>query len=241
MEGSPGSPVEKASSGLPVVDGPVRVLIVDAHAMFAQGLARILADEPDILPVGTAQTIQEALLLARAHRPNLVLIDVDLPDQDAVAGIAELHNLLPDVSVVVLTATESPELAKAAALAGTRGYISKHRSVERLLAVIRQAATGRMVVMDEVVPSLSSTGKPDRIIAQPGLRSWQKLTPRELETLAVLASGMTAAQAGVVLHISPLTVRSHVKGILSKLGVRSTLEAVTVAVRHGLIDLGRSA
>jgi DNA-binding NarL/FixJ family response regulator len=221
--------------------GEVSVLIVDSHLMFAEGLARVLAEEPDIRPLGAVARIDAALAIAREEPPDLVLIDVDLSGEDALAGVRTFRTELPEIGVLVLTSTDSPELVASAMRAGVRGYVSKHRHIDRLVALIREAASGEMVLTDETVPALLGR----RGVASHGdeevRRAFSRLTPREMETLAAFAAGRTTVETAAALHISPLTVRSHAKGILSKLGVHSKLEAVTLAFRHGLIDLDRSA
>ena len=220
---------------------PIRILIVDGHVMFEQGLARVLADEPDLLPVAAARTIEAAASLARDMEPDLVLIDVELPGEDAIAGIGRLRDAAPGVGVLVLGATDDPDLLVAAIRAGARASISTRWSVERLITIVRQAATGgRVPTGEEADVGPAGRGPSPREEAAVG-RGFAHLTPRELETLAALAAGSSTAMTAATLHISPLTVRSHVKSILHKLRVHSKLEAVTFAIRNGLIDLDRSA
>lgn len=225
----------------PRLPGEVSVLILDGHLMFAEGLARVLAAEPGIRPVGAVAGIDAALAIAREKSPDLVLIDAELSGDDALAGVKEFRSQLPDVGVLVLTSTDSPDLLASAMLAGVRGFVSKHRHIDRLVALIRQAGSGDMILTDESVPALLGRRKPVAYGDEEVRHAFARLTPREMETLVAFAAGRTTAQTAAALHISPLTVRSHAKGILSKLGVHSKLEAVTLAIRHGLIDLDRSA
>jgi DNA-binding NarL/FixJ family response regulator len=233
--------VEDARLLPPPLAGEVSVLIVDDHLMFAEGLARVLADEPDIRPVGAVAGIDAALAIAREVVPDLVLIDVELSGEDALAGVMAFRTELPRIGVLVLTSTDSPELLSSAIRAGVRGYVSKYRHIDRLVALIRQAASGEMVLTDETVPALLGRRKAASHGEEDVRRAFGRLTPREMETLTSFAAGRTTAETAAALHISPLTVRSHAKGILSKLGVHSKLEAVTLAIRHGLIDMDRSA
>jgi DNA-binding NarL/FixJ family response regulator len=233
--------IEEAGPVPPRLAGEVSVLIVDGHLMFAEGLARVLAAEPDIRPVGAVAGIDDALEIARAEGPDLVLIDAGLSGGEMLAGVRAFRAELPEIGVLVLTSSDNPELLASAIRAGVRGYVSKHRHIDRLVALIRQAASGQMVFTDESVPALLGRRKAPVHGDDDVCRAFARLTPREMETLAAFAAGRTTVEAAATLHISPLTVRSHAKGILSKLGVHSKLEAVTLAIRHGLIDLDRSA
>jgi DNA-binding NarL/FixJ family response regulator len=213
-------------------------LVVDGHLMFAEGLARVLSDEPDIHPVGAVADVGDGLELAHELAPDLVLLGVEPGTEDALLQLKTIRTELPEAGVVVLTSMHDPEFAAAALRAGVRGFVSKHRPIDKLVTLIRQAAAGEMVLTEETVPALLRR-RPVR--DDDVQRAFDRLTPREMETLSVLASGRTTTESAAVLHISPLTVRSHVKQILSKLGVHSKLEAVTLALRHGVIDLDRSA
>jgi DNA-binding NarL/FixJ family response regulator len=224
------------SSGAP----PVRVLLVDDHQMFTQALAGLLAGEPGIQPVGAAGTVDEALELLQRTEPDVVLMDLELPGRSGIEGTREVRRLRPEAAVVIVTARDDPELITEAIRAGARGFVLKTRAVTDLVSIIRQASTGGMVLSAADIPHVVAQlqfARAERTHAD----ALSRLTARELEILREVAEGRSTAETADTLHISVLTVRSHVKSILSKLNVHSKLEAVTYAIRHGLIEVSRPA
>jgi DNA-binding NarL/FixJ family response regulator len=220
-------------------DRPIRVALADAHRMFTQALHGLLAREPGIHPVGAAASVEEALELAARTEPDVVLMDVDLPGAAGVDATAELARRRPETAVVIVTSRDDPSLVAEAMGAGARGFVLKTRAVEDLVAIIRQAATvggiGRGVAVAHAPgasPFARSRHRPEGGIP---------LTSREMDVLRELASGRSTEQIADALFISVLTVRSHVKSILAKLGAHSKLEAVTFAIHRGLVDASRPA
>jgi DNA-binding NarL/FixJ family response regulator len=219
---------------------PVRVLLVDDHQMFTQALGGLLAGEPGIVPVGAAGTVDEALELLERTAPDVVLMDLELPGRSGIDGTREVRRLRPEAAVVIVTARDDPELITAAIRAGARGFVLKTRAVTDLVSIIRQASAGGMVLSAADIPQV--IGKLQFARAErTHLNTLSHLTAREIEILTELAGGRSTAQTAEALHISVLTVRSHVKSILSKLNVHSKLEAVTYAIRHGVIEVSRPA
>jgi DNA-binding NarL/FixJ family response regulator len=222
---------------------PIRILIGDAHAMFAQGLARLLDDEPDLRAVGYARTMEATIALAEGTTPDLVLLDIELHRHASDGGIASLRNAAPLAGVLLLTTSDPHEVIPEATSAGAWGVVSKRSDIGLLVEDIHRAAAGEPPA-DREDPSVALRVRPERRPRQSrsGLGDDALgLTPRETEILSALASGRGTLEVAASLHISPLTVRSHVKSILSKLGVHSKLEAVTLAIRTGLIRLDRTA
>jgi len=222
---------------------PIRILIVDAHAMFAQGLARLLDDEPDLRSVGFARTIEEATGIAERTEPGLVLLDIELHRREASGGVGVMRTAAPAAEILLLTTAEPAGLRAEAIEAGAGGIVSKRSDVGLLIAGIRGAAAGDPALASAAPPatlkrrgSNGSSGRSSEPAAGPAA-----LTARELEILTALASGLSTVEVARALHISPLTVRSHVKNILFKLGVHSKLEAVTLAIRGGLVRVDRTA
>ena len=220
--------------------GPgIRIVLVDAHRMFTQALHRLLAAEPGIEPVGAAASVEDALDLVERVRPDVVLMDLDLPDPGGIHATRELCRRHPRTAVVIVTSRADPDQLAEAIRAGARGSVVKTRAVEDLLAVVRQAASGATAVRDTGVPHARAPfGAPQRPRPLEGAGA---LTGREMDVLRELASGRSTEQIADSLFISVLTVRSHVKSILAKLGVHSKLEAVTYAIHHGLVDVSRPA
>jgi DNA-binding NarL/FixJ family response regulator len=224
----------------PVPDATTRVLVVDDHEVFSDAVAMLLERQPDVRLVGAARSADEAIRLielAANGRPDVVLMDIDLPGIDGIQATRRIRELSPDAKVVMLTAMQDPEVIADALAAGACGYVPKTRAVEELMDVVRRAAAGEFVMPERhlgpVVQQLrSAQGRPGDA---PVLG---RLTARETEILRSIAAGDSTTEVADALGISALTVQSHVKSILAKLGVHSKIEAVTLAWRSGLAPYG---
>jgi DNA-binding NarL/FixJ family response regulator len=228
------------------VSEPIRVMIVDDHRLFSQALELLLRGEDDIKVVGTAATGEEALDLVRDVPVDVALVDIDLPGMDGIAVNARLRESHPDVRVVVITAFQQPNVIARAVRAGASGYVMKTDLADTLVAAIGMAMSGSMVLpAGRLAPSLSSLARSDEPedeerthprSAGGAERSAGVLSEREVEILQALASGWTTMEVADGLAISAHTVRTHVKRILAKLDARTKAEAVSRAVRLGLIS-----
>jgi DNA-binding NarL/FixJ family response regulator len=209
-----------------------RVLVVDDHEVFSEALEAFLRHQADIRLVGSARDADEAMALLEKE-PNVVLLDLDMPGIDGIEATRRIRNAAPDVKVVMLTGVDHPDAIEKALSAGACCCVPKSRAVDEVMDVVRRAAAGEIVMPASDLSPVP--GKP------PGLRvhGLDRLTPRETQVLQALAAGQTAAQIAASLGISTLTVQSHVKSILAKLGVRSKIEAVTLAWRHGFAPTNR--
>ena len=200
----------------------------------------LLRLQPDVDIVGSARDTEEAIVLLNGERADVVLLDLDLPGVDAIGATRRIRQSAPQAKVVILTALEDPVAIADALAAGACGYVPKTRAVDELMDVIRRAAAGELVMLEEdLAPVLEhlENARPRSL----GERALGSLTRRETEILRALAEGQTTSQVAGSLGISALTVQSHVKSILAKLGVHSKIEAVTLAWRHGLAPTSRSA
>jgi DNA-binding NarL/FixJ family response regulator len=212
-------------------DAPIRVLIVDDHLLFADVIHRILeADGMEV--VGAVATSGEALKVFQDERPNLVLVDLALPDRRGFAIGQAIMEQSPGTVVVALTALDDPHLVKQVIRAGFRGCVSKDCRVSELRDAITQAIGGRVVVVppSRRAASGSEGSRKEGVALLAG-----QLTPREREVLALLAQGASSAEMTRHLGISPNTLRTHVQSVLTKLQVHSRLEAATFAVRNELV------
>jgi DNA-binding NarL/FixJ family response regulator len=183
--------------------------------------------------VGSARDADEAMALL-GKEPNVVLMDLDMPGTDGIEATRRIRDAAPDAKVVLLTGVERPDAIAQALSAGACGYVPKSRAVDEVMDVVRRVAAGEIVMpasdQASVGGQLRGSGSEDGLA---------RLTPRETQVLHALAAGETAAQIAASLGISALTVQSHVKRILAKLGVHSKIEAVTLAWRHGLAPTNR--
>ncbi len=219
--------------------GKTRVLVVDDHEMFSEALAMLLTRQPDVVLVGSARDAEEAIRLIDVEEiePDVVLMDLDLPGIDGIQATRRIREMSPDAKVVVLTAMQDPEIIADALAAGACGYVPKTRAVDELMDIVRRAAAGELVMPERDLAPVIEQLRNGR--APQGERMLRRLTPRESEILRTLAAGETTSQVAEQLGISALTVQSHVKSILAKLGVHSKIEAVTLAWRHGLAPARR--
>lgn len=208
----------------------IRVLIVDDHDMVASSLASVLDAEPDLSVVGRASTLAQARRELVSTPPDVMLLDHRLPDGDGVTAIRELRTLCPGMKVVVLTASSSDHLLMAAVDAGAAGFLSKSGAIDDLIAAVRAAAVGESVISSaHLVQLLQHVQRESRPPRTP-------LTEREREVLALVAEGLSNAAIAARLRVSVHTVRNHIASLSAKLGAHSKLEALSIAVRQGLVD-----
>lgn len=208
---------------------PVRVLVVDDHAVLASSLGQVLDAEPDLTTVGVAGSLAEARSLLRTAAPDVVLLDHRLPDGDGVGAIPELRELRPSVQVVVLTASAADHVLIAAIEAGASGFVSKTRGLDEVTGAVRAAASGEALISPEMLARLLPR------LSRGAHRPHHDLTEREREVLGLLADGLTNAAIAARLVVSVHTVRNHIANLSAKLGAHSKLEALSIAVREGLL------
>lgn len=208
-----------------------RILVVDDHRTFAELLSRALDAESDLECVGHAQDARQALSDVARLAPDVVLMDVHLPDRDGISTTADLVAAYPELKVLILTAYASVADIQRAGAAGACGFLAKDGSLSDVLDALRTARSGSLILPDGLLARLSAFGERDQT-----MRQWH-LTPRELEVLRLLGLGRDPRAIAKELDVSLHTCRDHVKRVLTKLGVHSQLEAVVVATRTGLIRL----
>ncbi len=207
---------------------PIRVLIVDDHQALATSLGHVLDGEPDMMSVGVVHTLAEARERIVAAAPDVTLLDRRLPDGDGVAAIGRLRALRPTMNVVVLTASVGDDVLVQAVEAGAAGFVSKTRGLAEVTAAVRAAAEGEVTISPELLSRLLV-----KLSGSPGPGA--SLTRREHEVLSRLALGLSNAAIAEELTVSVHTVRNHIANISAKLGAHSKLEALSIAIRRGLI------
>lgn len=217
----------------PAVDEPlIGVLIVEDHDMVAEALADALTRSGSFSVVGTARTRTEARALLIAHRTDVVVLDLRLADgDDTTTFIPEILELAPDTRVLVLSAWGDDWSVSRAVEAGCHGYLLKEQGLDDLIDGIRAVARGEATFAPAVLSRVLK-------LLRPGSVSTEALTTRESEVLRRLADGLTTEQIAADLYVSVNTVRNHVNNIIRKLNVHSRLEAVSYAIRNGLIRVG---
>jgi DNA-binding NarL/FixJ family response regulator len=217
---------------------PVRVVLVDDDDLMRAGLKAVLSSDPGIKVVGEASNGRAASATVRAGRPDLVLMDVRMPDLDGIAATREVLASSPDVKVVILTTFEEDDYIFGALNAGASGFLLKRTRPEELLAAIHTVAAGDSLLSPSVTRTVI-----ERMAHQPtpDLRSagqLDELTPREREVLELIARGLSNGEIAAELVIEESTVKTHVKRILMKLRLRDRTQAVIFAYETGLTQPG---
>ena len=206
----------------------IRVLVVDDHMMVRRGLATFLKIFDDLELAGEAASGQEAIQLCARLQPDVVLMDMVMPDMDGASATRLIRKESPSVQVLALTSFKEEILVQSALQAGAIGYLLKDVSADELAQAIRAAHAGRSTLSPEAAQALvHATSQPPA----PGI----DLTERELEVLSLIVEGLNNSQIAARLTVSPSTVKSHVSSILSKLAVTSRTEAVSLALRNRLV------
>ena len=211
---------------------PIRLVIVDDQTLFRVGLARLLESDPRIEIVGEGADGAEAVSLAGSLKPDVVLMDMKMPNLDGAAATREIVSKYPEVKVLILTTFDADNHVIQALKAGASGYILKNSKVEYIVTSLLAIVSGERVmataVADRVLEMLTGSTTPKEF--------YDGLTSRELEVLKLLAGGMANKQIAYALSISEKTVRNHVSNMYEKLNVYDRTQAALYAVRKGLID-----
>ena len=203
----------------------IRILSVEDHPVFRQGLATIIETEPDMVLVGQAGNGVEAIAEFRRHRPDITLMDLRLPGTNGTDILLAIRGEFPNARVIMLSTSDSDGEIQRALRSGASGYVLKSMPQDKLLAVIRSVHAGKRHVPAEVAALLAEhLGEED-------------LTPRELQVLQLIRDGSKNKQIADQLSISENTVNFHIKNIVDKLGANDRTHAVTIAVRRGLLPL----
>lgn len=203
----------------------IRILIADDHPVVRQGLAAIIEFERDMTVVGEAKNGREAVELFCRERPHVLLIDLKMPVMDGVEAIAAIREQFPRASILVLTTYDRDEDIYRSLHAGAKAYMLKDAPAEELLDAIRAVHFGQRHLSVEIANKLA-----ERMM-------YPELTERELEVLNLIAAGNSNRAIGVALFVTEGTVKAHVNNILSKLAVNDRTQAVTVALKRGLIQI----
>lgn len=211
---------------------PLRVLVVDDEPLVRQGLRLILDSEPDLAVVGEAGSGAEAVGLARTLEPDVVCMDVRMPDLDGIRATELVLRLPHPPKVLVVTTFSSDDFVLGALRAGASGFVLKRASAAELVAAVRAVASGDSLLYPDAVRKLALAA-----LRPAPVRSGPALTRREAEVLALVAEGLTNAEVAGRLVLGTETVRTHVAALLRKLGARDRTQAVVLAYEAGLVDL----
>jgi len=206
-------------------DKKIRVLIADDHAIVREGLAAIIARAPDVQVVGEASDGREAVTAYARLLPDVTLMDLRMPEMDGTAAIQEIRKSFPSAQIIILTTYDTDENIFRGLRAGARAFLLKDAPRDRLMEAIRSVASGQTHIPPNIAVKLATR------------MSTAELTRREAEVLQLMASGQSNLEIGNMLCISEGTVKSHVNSILGKMQVSDRTQAVTQAIKRGLVVL----
>ena len=214
------------------------VLIVDDHPLFREGLKSLLARHSGFEVIGEAGNGSKGLKKAKKLRPDLVIMDISLPDQSGIEVTSKIRSLLPETRVIVLSMHTKIDYIAEAFRQGATGYVVKESATEKLMECLEIVSKGEYFIdsylSHKVVKSLMELDERERKITDAG---YNTLTPREQQVMRLIAEGRSTKQIAERLFISPKTVENHRSNIMGKLELHSTMELVRYAARLGLIDV----
>jgi DNA-binding NarL/FixJ family response regulator len=203
----------------------IRILAVDDHPLLRDGIASVIEGQPDMLVVAEASNGREAIDLCLAHRPDVTLMDIQMPVMNGIDSTLAIREAWPEARIVVLTTYNGSAQARRALQAGAAGYLLKSALRRQLVDTIRSVQAGKRAIPIEIAFELNSHIDENALSA------------REVEVLRLVALGSSNKRVGLSLHITEDTVKAHMKAILNKLGASDRTSAVTLALRRGIIDL----
>ncbi len=213
----------------------INIVIVEDHQVLVETLKLVIQNEGDMQMVGEASSLADCMELLRQTCPTILILDVSLPDGDGLTLVPKINKLCPDTNILVLTSFSDEETLMRAMDLGVSGFVSKNQHLSELLSAVRLAAQGEIAIPASLLLGLLGR-KPHPHRQATEVPEHETLTPRESEILSYLAQGLSALEIAGMLNISQLTVRTHIRNLIEKLGVHSRLEAVTYALQKGLIS-----
>ncbi len=223
-----------AEAGAPTVEGrKIRVLLADDHALFRQGLRQLLELEDDIEVIGDASTGEEAQQMVTELRPDVVLMDINMPDVDGITATRNILAEYPNTSIVILTMYREDDYAFQAVRAGARGYLLKNAGSQDVVRAVRVTSQGASMVDPTLVPSLLREFH--RLVNNPTAPKVERLNDREMTLLRMLVDGKSNKEIASELDLAESTVKNNLSLLFQKLGARDRTQAAVYAIARGLL------
>lgn len=214
----------------------IRVLLVDDHALFREGLGMIIASQPDLLVVGEASDGLEASIKAAALKPDLVLMDIQMPGMDGIEATRRIKKEVPTATIVMLTVRDDEEKLFDAIKSGAQGYLLKQMQSKELIDMVRRALAGEVAIPPRLAGRMLEEFRRLSQLEPREASEATSLTSRELDVLNQVAQGRTDKEIALILSLSIHTVKTHLRSILAKLQVSGRKEAVQMAKGKGLLE-----
>jgi DNA-binding NarL/FixJ family response regulator len=203
----------------------IRVLTVDDHPLLRDGIAALIGSEDDMELIGEASNGREGLDMFRKFRPDVTLMDLQMPEMNGIDAIGAIRGEFPEARIIVLTTHPGDVQVSRALKAGARAYLMKGELRKELLETVRAVHAGQKRLSSEVAAEIAEHGTDS------------SLTPREIDVLRLVAAGNANKEVGARLSLTEVTIKSHMKNVLAKLGANDRTHAVTIALKRGIIDL----
>jgi DNA-binding NarL/FixJ family response regulator len=214
----------------------ITIAIIDDHQILVEALELMLTCNPEFAFLGAATTLATGYELVLRTQPDVLLLDIHLPDGSGYDLVPDVIQISPKTHVVVLTSSTDEVTVLRAVDLGVSGFLPKSAPLSDFYHTIQKVNEGEIVIPPNLLIGLLRRVSRDRTVFSQDDRFWERLTPREYEILACLAAGKSGFAIATELNIAPLTVRTHVRNLMSKLGVHSRLEAVAFGVKHQLLE-----
>lgn len=224
---------------LPQLDRPIRILMIDDHAMLRAGLRMIIESHKGMVVVGEAENRRESLAAIANETPDIILLDLDLGDENGLDLLPELIATVPDARIILLTGLRDPEVQRRAILLGAMGLVSKQKAADTVIRAIEKVYAGEVWLDRAMIASILNDRVNTSVAPDQNVEALRiaKLTEREREVIRLIGEGIKNRQIAERMYISEATVRHHLTSVFAKLGVADRFELVIYAFQHGLAKL----
>lgn len=214
----------------------LRIMLVDDHSLFRKGLASLLSSQPDISVIGEASDGNEAIENAKILRPDLIMMDINMPNCDGLEATKEIKKILPEIKIVMLTASDEDQYLFEAMKIGAQGYLLKDLEMHQLLDLLNSISKGEAILSSAMATKIFQEFRKGNQNGKKSESVQEELTERETSILKYVAKGLMNKEIADILAISENTVKIHLRNILEKLHLKNRIQAAVYAVKHDIAD-----